>query len=436
MAASPNFTFVGNVSVGKPADNADQCSVDLTSLTRNYDSVLLAYGASEDKKLGIPGELDLSGIHSAREFVGWYNGLPGCANLMPDLANAEEAVVIGQGNVALDVARMLLEDVDVLRKTDITEHAIAELARSRVKRVHVVGRRGPMQVSALPLSSVCTLSSHVWQASFTIKEVRELMKLPGVAFHPVDRSLIPDDIKSLPRVSRRLMEVVLKGTSAAPGDAPKSWSLDSCLSPKHFVGHENHPERVASTIFEVTKLVNPFDPKSGVTGTGETSVLPSDIVFRSVGYKSVALAGFSEAGLQFDERRGIVDNDGLGRVTRLVSHDSANHVVTQQVPGFYCAGWVKRGPTGVIASTMEDAFATGDAIVEDWLAGAPFLEAEKGHPASGWDGVKQELGDTSTKAVTWEQWHKIDQAERGRGQSSGKEREKFVNVKDMLAVVG
>lgn len=115
---------------------------------RNYDSVLFAYGASQDKKLGIPGESTLKGIYSARQFVGWYNGHPDCAGLVPDLSRGDEAVIIGQGNVALDVARMLLEDVDVLRKTDITEHSLAEIARSRIKRVHVVGRRGPMQVSA------------------------------------------------------------------------------------------------------------------------------------------------------------------------------------------------------------------------------------------------------------------------------------------------
>ena len=109
--------------------------------------MLFSYGASQDKTLGIPGESTLRGIHSAREFVGWYNGLPECANLQPDLTCGEDAVVIGQGNVAMDVARMLLEDVDVLRKTDISEKALETLSRSKVKRVHVVGRRGPMQVS-------------------------------------------------------------------------------------------------------------------------------------------------------------------------------------------------------------------------------------------------------------------------------------------------
>lgn len=158
VAESPNFTYVGNVSVGRPSHSAEHCTVELQTLMRHYDSVLFTYGASEDKKLGIPGESTLSGIYSAREFVGWYNGLPDYANLEPNLSRGEEAVIIGQGNVALDVARMLLEDVDVLRKTDITEHALAHLASSRIKRVHVVGRRGPMQVSYSTL--FLTLARH------------------------------------------------------------------------------------------------------------------------------------------------------------------------------------------------------------------------------------------------------------------------------------
>jgi adrenodoxin-NADP+ reductase len=121
----------------------------------HYDSVLLAYGASEDKRLGIPGESTLDGIYSARQFVGWYNGLPECSNLDPGLADAQEAVIIGQGNVALDVARVLLQDIDVLRKTDITERALATLSKSQIKRVHVVGRRGPVQVSPTRILFSC-----------------------------------------------------------------------------------------------------------------------------------------------------------------------------------------------------------------------------------------------------------------------------------------
>jgi adrenodoxin-NADP+ reductase len=151
VASSPNFTFIGNVSIGTKSDHPDGGTIPLASILRHYNAVVFSYGAAKDRTLGIPGE-NLEGVYSAREFVGWYNGLPEHANLAPDLTRGEEAVIIGQGNVALDVARMLLEDVDVLRKSDIAEHAIEALSKSKVKRVHIVGRRGPMQVSWLSLS--------------------------------------------------------------------------------------------------------------------------------------------------------------------------------------------------------------------------------------------------------------------------------------------
>ncbi|ODA78521.1 hypothetical protein RJ55_05902 [Drechmeria coniospora] len=408
IASSPNFRFIGNTSVGRPSLAADHCTVPLQSLMRHYDSVLLAYGASEDKKLGIPGEATLRGVYSARQFVGWYNGLPGSASLEPDLASAEDVIIVGQGNVALDVARILLERVDVLRKTDISEHALAELARSRVKRVRI--------------------------AAFTIKETRELMKLYDVAFHPIDRSLIPGDVKGLPRASRRLAELLLKGSSASVEDAAKTWSLDSCLAPKCFLGRRDNPAVVASTEFRTTRLKMPFDPQSSVAATDETLVLPSDLVFRSVGYKSVALDGFADARIPFDERRGVVRNDGLGRILSLSSDDgNVSGAATEPLAGMYCAGWLKTGPTGVIASTMQDSFAVADAIVHDWTSGARFLP---GHRASGWEAVAQEVGPASVASVSWDQWHRIDAAERLRGRELGKERDKFTRIEDMLSVLG
>jgi adrenodoxin-NADP+ reductase len=138
VATSSRFNFIGNIDVGR--------DLPLSSLTRHYDAILFAYGASKDRKLGIPNEDKLSGICSARDFVGWYNGVPEHADLLPDLQAGDEAAIIGQGNVALDVARILLTDIDSLRRTDMTDHAVATLSQSRVKRVRVIGRRGPMQV--------------------------------------------------------------------------------------------------------------------------------------------------------------------------------------------------------------------------------------------------------------------------------------------------
>ena len=258
------------------------------------------------------------------------------------------------------------------------------------------------------------------------------MKLNQVGFHPAERTLIPEDIKSLPRASRRIMEVLLKGSATSVPESTRSWSLDSCLSPKHFLGREDNPSAVASTEFDITELESPYDPQSKVSPTGKTTVLASDVVFRSVGYKSTPLDGFAEAGIQFDERKGIIDNDGYGRVTRMVSHQGGEDVRTKQIPGLYCAGWVKRGPTGVIASTMLDAFTTGDAIVEDWLSGAPGLSSQEVH---GWVGVKSQSGTGASHATHWSHWQKIDAAEREEGQKRGKEREKMDSVGRMLAVL-
>lgn len=262
------------------------------------------------------------------------------------------------------------------------------------------------------------------------------MNLSGVAFHGIDDSLIPPALDKLPRAAKRLMEVLRKGTAAQVSETPKSWSLDSCLSPKAFVGDKRNPSRVGSTEFYVTKLEDPFSPQSSVALTEETRTLPSDIAFRSVGYKSVPLPGFAEVGIQFDEKRGVIRNDGLGRATQVLpglSEPSGTPPIT--LPGVYCAGWVKRGPTGVIASTMRDAFMTGDAVVEDWLSGAPFLNHPAEGKAGGWDAVKADVGAQADQVVTWDQWRQIDQAETARGATRGKPREKFTSVRDMLGTL-
>lgn len=388
--------------------------------------MLFAYGAAKDRTLGVPGESTLKRIYSAREFVGWYNGLPEFAGLNPDLSQSE-AVIIGQGNVAIDVARALLEDVDKLRKTDMADYALEALSTSQVKRVRIAGRRGPMQ------------------AAFTIKEVRELMNLPGVSADPIDTSLVPSDLKPLPRARKRLTEVLLKGSKTPHPSASKSWSLDFCLSPTEFHPDPTAPAGVGSTTFERTSLSpDPFDPSTPATGTGETMTLASPLAFRSIGYKSVALPGFDTLGVAFDEYRGVIGNDRQGgrvlRSTAAASSASAGSGQAALFPGLYCAGWVKRGPTGVIASTMEDAFATAEAIAEDWKGGREFLGDPEAADArsvdsAGWEGVQSETGRTvANAAVDWEGWLAIDKAERDRGQLKGKERDKFTTTGDMLKV--
>lgn len=424
VASSPNFTFVGNVSIGHKPFHPDGQSVPLTTLLRHYDAVLFSYGAAKDRTLGIPGESTLKRIYSAREFVGWYNGLPEFAGLNPDLSQ-DEAVIIGQGNVAIDVARALLEDVDKLRKTDMADYALEALSTSQVKRVRIAGRRGPMQ------------------AAFTIKEVRELMNLPGVWAEPIDKSLVPSDLKTLPRARKRLTEVLLKGSKTPQSSASKSWSLDFCLSPTEFHPDQKDPAGVGSTTFERTSLSpDPFDPSTPARGTGETTTLASPLVFRSIGYKSVALPEFDTLGVAFDARRGVISNDQSGgRVLRSTAvPDGTGSGDAGLFPGLYCAGWVKRGPTGVIASTMEDAFATAEAIAQDWKEGKKFLDDAGASDArsadrAGWEGVQSEAGrSVANSAVDWEGWLAIDKAERDRGLLKGKERDKFTTTEDMLKV--
>ncbi len=256
------------------------------------------------------------------------------------------------------------------------------------------------------------------------------MKLHGVGFHPVDMALIPGEISKLPRARRRLMEVMVKGSTARIGEASASWSLDYRLSPTEFLGDAEG--NVRGTVFERTSLAAPFDPSSGVAGTGEKLEIPSSVAFRSIGYKAVALPGFSETGILFDDRKGVIQNDGAGRVLQMAGDAQGAGSRPSVLPGVYCTGWVKRGPTGVIASTMEDAFSTGDAIVADWNSGSQFLA---GDSFSGWDALQAEVDSRDCRVITWDDWHKIDTAERERGLLMGKEREKFTSTNEMLSAV-
>lgn len=344
--------------------------------------------------------------------------------MKPKLDAGEEAVVIGQGNVALDVARILLSDVDALRKTDISAHALEALSNSRVKSVKVVGRRGPMQ------------------AAYTIKEIRELMNLPGVAFMPLESSLLPSDVSSLPRAQKRMLDVIKKGSKTPESSSDRTWSLNHFLSPTHFNSSDSNPNYLSDISFNQTTFVpssDPLDAKAAVEPTGNTTSIPASLAFRSVGYKSSALPGFSDLGIPFDERKGIIPNDIYGRVIdpKEAVEGCTDALLAPRIPGLYCSGWVKKGPTGVIASTMLDAFSTADALAQDWTSGTvPFLNAQDGGSTGlGWDGVKAEAEKRGLRRVSWDDWQKIDAVEKSRGKETGKEREKIASVEEMLAVL-
>ncbi|KAL4968502.1 NADPH-adrenodoxin reductase [Aspergillus stella-maris] len=426
VAASPRFNFIGNVELGE--------TLPLQVLKPHYDAILFAYGAPKDKKLRISGEETLRSVYSAREFVGWYNGLPEHRDLNPDLTSGENAVIIGQGNVALDVARILLSDLDRLRKTDIADYALEALSASKIKRVRVVGRRGPMQ------------------AAFTIKEVRELLQLPSVSFDPIPRDLFPpeDVIAALPRAQKRLIQLLAKGSTNDPATATKSWSLDFLLSPDALTWAPVHPYSMSHARFTRNELdpADPFAASAKVTpkyiynGKPAKVKLPANVFFRSVGYKGVPLPGLEDLGVPFDAGRGVIPNDGFGRVTVPVDSPSGNRdtlpdgSVISHLPGLYCAGWVKRGPTGVIATTMTDAFSTAEAIAADVAqSGKSLLNRSSERTGLGWEGVRAEAEQRGVRATSWVDWERIDRAERERGSKKDKPREKFGRIEEMLEVL-
>lgn len=423
VAEHPSFTFVGNVPIGNSPS-----SLPLTALAPHYDALLFSYGASRDRRLGIPGE-DLKGVLSARAFVGWYNGLPEYAGLAPALDSSDEAVVIGQGNVALDVARILLSPLERLRQTDITEEAIERLSKSRVRRVRVVGRRGPLQ------------------APYTIKEIRELMQIPGVAFTPVVDGLMPTDLKKLPRQLMRIAQLVVKGSPVTKEEATKMWELLYMRSPTAFEADAPQPDQLSGVRFEENEFIQEptsisLDDMAGLRNMrvrrkegGREETFPTQLAFRSVGYQSEPIAGMEELGIPFDQRTGIIPNDLYGRV--MSTSRGPGELTAGHVPGYYCAGWVKRGPTGVIASTMDDAFTSADVVARDWTDGVQFLghDGAGGQVKGGWEEVKKEVEKRGIISVSWEDWLKIDAEEKRRGRVAGKLREKTTSVKEMLRIL-
>lgn len=263
------------------------------------------------------------------------------------------------------------------------------------------------------------------------------MNIQSVAFHPLDRSLLPADLSTLPRAPKRIMQVLTKGSSTTSDSAPRSWSLDFKLCPTSFQSSPLDADQLGSMSFERTVLKpDDFDLGASASGSGETVSMSTSMAFRSIGYKSEAIEGMNDIGVPFNDRNGTVPNDYFGRV--LSPAQGPGSLTAGHVPGMYCAGWVKRGPTGVIASTMSDAFSTADAIVEDWQSHALFLNTHANgsrQTCLGWDGIKAEAEKRGCRRVSWQDWQKIDRAERLRGERNGKEREKFTRVEDMLAVL-
>lgn len=370
-------------------------------------------------------------MFDARAFVNYYNGHPFASSAGSfDLANVKHVTVIGQGNVALDVARILLKPVEELKSSDLPEEVLEELRRSKVDRVDIIGRRGPLQLKG------------------TTKELREMLLLKGVGFDlpGPEEALLRSSLEQVElnpdmsqgRMKKRALGLLLKGSKTSMKEAIRSWSLGFLLSPTTIV--DNGFGSVGAVEFEVNELV--ASGKTGETdpstfearGAGKRVQRVTDMVMKSVGYRSVGIPG-----LPFDERRGVARNEGgrivneQGEVVRSQTRQKLPLVLifslSLQIEGLYSSGWLSRGPNGVIATTMYDAFATADLVASDLSSQVSLLgtrEKEELSPLP----IEQLRG--GKQIVSWKDWEKLDRVERERGEKKGKEREKVTKVEEML----
>jgi len=369
IASMPGFRFFGGVAVGR--------DVAIDELRDSYHAVVLATGAELSRSLGIPGEA-LPGCHHAGDFVGWYNGHPDFRDCRFDLAH-EAATIVGHGNVALDVARILCKTADELRRTDICGHALEVLAESRVREVHVVGRGTPSQ------------------ARFSAKELRDFLELEDCEASVDRKDVTPDDFVAASAQDLEMTEklALLDEFSRGPSVRRRRCVFRFGLSPRAIEGAAG----VQAVAFE--------RPASDGIET-----IACGLCFRSVGRRTAPLAG-----VPYDELRGVHANID-GRVA----------IAPSTVGGLYASGWSKRGSTGTIGTNRGCAVATAESVLAD-------LVAQAGQRMADVEPLLERLRTRVGRIVSYADWTRIDAAERSRGARQGKPREKFVRISEMLAVV-
>lgn len=387
IAETPGFRFFGNVTIGR--------DISVQMLQSVYDATIYTCGAESDRRLGIPGE-DLPGSHTATEFVGWYNGHPDYRDRVFDLSH-ETAVIFGQGNVAADVSRILAKTRDELKNTDIAVHALEVLANSRIRNIHVVGRRGPVQ------------------AKFTSKELKEFGELEQAVpvvdpaelqLNPASNIELADKNNTGTRKVYELFSEFAGGNNNAPGKRRVYFSF--LKGPVEFTGNG----RVEKVRLERNVLSGDAFQQSA-QGTAEFIEIETGIVFRSIGYRGKPLAG-----LPFDEKRGLIPN----RDGRIIDGDTV-------LPYQYVAGWIKRGPTGIIGTNRADSVATVASLLSD------LQQSGKTRTVNSKIDPLQLLSTAGIKIVTYQDWQKIDQLEISRGLSVDKPREKFTRVNEILQLL-
>lgn len=388
IASNPQFRFFGLVEFGK--------HITLEDLRSCYHQIVFATGAQTDRKMNIPGE-DLIGSHTATEFVGWYNSHPDHMGLGFDFSG-KRVVIVGVGNVAVDVARILSLTKNEMEKTDIADYALEELAESGIREIQVLGRRGPAQ------------------AAFTNPELRELenledadlLTLPGEAQPDV---LTLEELERKPdRAAQTKIELIKKASERVPSKSKKI-IIRFLVSPTEIVAGEDN--KVKSVKVVKNRLYRSDDGSLRPKPTDETEEIPTDLVFRSVGYRGIPLPD-----VPFDDSSGVIPNE-KGRV---LDETGGN-----PIPGLYTTGWIKRGPTGVIGTNKTDSGETVSCMVED-IEEENTLRPELTSAES----IKELLDE---KHISYNEWLQVDSFEKKEGEKRGRPRVKVSRLEEILEIL-
>jgi len=392
IASDAGFRFFGNVCLGR--------DIQVSDLEAHYDHIIYAVGNESDRKMGLDGE-ELEGVYSATEFVGWYNGHPDFRDRKFNLSEASRVAVVGNGNVAMDVARIIARAPSELASTDIAEHALSALRGSSVKEVLLLGRRGPAQ------------------AAFSPSEIKEVGNLESADL------VVPEDIMKLDDITQRWLEehagrdarknvaYLTDKAAAGEGTNERKMTCHFLTSPTKFVGDNG---RLTAVELVANELYADDRGTPRPRATDRIWREPVDLVFKAIGYRGVKIPG-----VPYHEQWGTVPNVD-GRVTEYESESP--------IPGHYVVGWAKRGPSGLIGTNKADSELTVKAMLAD-LEGQTATQDPKKTP----DAALSMLLGHGIDVVTFEDWQRLDADEIERGEAAGKIREKYTRVEEMMDAV-
>ena len=386
IAANPRFRFFGNIQFGR--------DIHLEDLKAHYDQIIYAVGAETDRKLNIPGEM-LSGSYTATEFVAWYNGHPDYVDSQFDLSH-ERTVVVGIGNVAMDVTRILAKSADELATTDIADYALESLRTGNIREIVILGRRGAAQ------------------AAFTPKEIKEIGSLEGVDLLVDSADVVLDEeskrLLESDKQARANVEYLTEKSREGQGASPKKVHLRLLRSPVEIIGENGH---VIGVKIERNVLTKSESGDMRPRGSGEFETIPCGTIFRSVGYHGIPLPG-----VPFDQANGVIPNE-RGRIVDLESGEV--------VRGQYVVGWIKRGPTGLLGTNKSDSSETVEAMIDDIQGQTAPIRGDR-EPG----GIESFLSSKDASYLTFSDWKELDLLEIEKGEALGKIRQKFVHLSEMF----